>query len=300
MASEKSQWSVLELLNWTTQFFDKKNIESPRLQVELLLAHVLGWKRIDLYTRFDHVVPPDKLAEFKQLILQRTEHVPIQYILGTCEFHSLEFKVTPAVLIPRPETEVVVDALIARAKDKPGATVLDVGTGSGCIAIAAAKHLPAAELWAVDISADALQVAAENAKRHEVDSRIRFIQGDLFEPVSGLTFDFIVSNPPYVSEAEWPGLMPEVRDYEPRQALLAGPDGLDACRRIIPAGKAYLAPAGKMILEMGAGQADRIRQIAAESGLHVDEVILDDAKIERVIVLSCADSPAERKETAVP
>ena len=294
-----SQWSVLELLNWTTQFFDKKNIESPRLQAELLLAHVLKWKRIDLYTRFDYVVPPDKLAEFKQLILQRAERVPIQYILGTCEFRSLEFKVTPAVLIPRPETELAVDALFARAKDKPGATVLDVGTGSGCIAVAAAKALPAAEFWAVDFSADALQVAAENAKRHGVDSRVHFIRGDLFEPVSGQTFDFIVSNPPYVSEAEWPGLMPEVRDHEPHQALLAGPDGLDAYRRIIPAGKAHLAAGGKMILEMGAGQAGRIRQIAAESGLHVDDVIPDFARIERVIVISCADSPAERKETAV-
>lgn len=300
MASEKSQWSVLDLLNWTTQFFDKKNIESPRLQVELLLAHVLGWKRIDLYTRFDHVVPPDKLAEFKQLILQRAEHTPIQYILGKCEFHSLEFRVTPAVLIPRPETELLVEALIARAKGVTGAKVLDVGTGSGCIPVSAARDLPEAEFWAVDISADALEVAAENAKRHEVESRIRFIQGDTFEPVSGLTFDFIVSNPPYISEAEWPGLMPEVRDHEPRQALLGGRDGLDAYRRIIAGGTAHLAPSGKMILEMGAGQAGRIRQIAAEAGLHVDEIIRDFGKIERVIVISSANSPVEQKETAVP
>ena len=285
-AQSQQNWSVLALIDWTTQFFEKRNIESARLQAQMLLSHVLGWKRIDLYTKFDYVVPADKLAEFKKLIIERSEHKPIQYVLGKCDFHSLEFAVSPAVLIPRPETELLVDAVVARAKTVAGAKVLDVGTGSGCIAVTAAKLLPEAECWATDVSADALAVAAGNAKRHDVASRIHFLQGDLLEPVSGLAFDFIVSNPPYVSESEWAGLAPEVRDHEPRGALVGGPDGLDVYRRLVPDAVSRLAAGGRLILELAAGRCRPVQEIAEAAGLRTEEVIPDLQKIERVLVLA--------------
>ena len=296
MASQQKQWTVLNLVNWTKQFFEKHNIESPRLEAEVLLAHVLGWERIQLYTGFDRAVPPDKLAEFKQLIVQRSEHKPTQYILGRCEFFSLEFRVAQAVLIPRPETEHLVEALIERAREIADAKVLEIGTGSGCIVVAAATALPAAEFNAVDISDDALAIPRENARRHEVGGRIHFGQGDLFEPLVGRTFDFIVSNPPYVSEAEWRGLAPEVRDFEPRTALVGGADGLDVYRRIIPQAGEYLAPGGSLLLELPAGKAQEVREIAAQcSSLSVETTIHDHQDIERVLVLT-----ASRQEAAQP
>lgn len=294
MASEKT-WTVLALLEWTRQFFKNKNIESPRLEAELLLAHVLGWERIHLYTKFDYVLPADKLAAFKEMIVQRADHTPTQYILGTCEFYSLEFRVTPAVLIPRPETEHLVEALISRAKGQTAARVLELGTGSGCIVVAAAKALPLAEFVAVDLSADALAIAAENAAKHGVDSRIRFIHGDFFEPLAGQSFDYVVSNPPYIGEDEWRGLAPEVRDHEPRTALVGGQDGLDAYRRIIPAAPAHLQPGGRLLLELPAAKARLVRQIAEKTPLVEEETIPDYAKIERVLVLAMPqkDSAAE-------
>ena len=264
----------------------------------MLLSHVLGWKRIDLYTKFDYVVPAEKLAEFKKLIVERSERKPIQYILGKCDFHSMEFVVNPAVLIPRPETELVVDALVARAKPVAGAKVLDLGTGSGCIVVSAAKQLPEAEFWAADVSAEALAVAAENAKRHEVGSRIHFLQGDLFEPVSGITFGFVVSNPPYVSESEWAGLAPEVRDHEPRGALAGGPDGLDVYRRLIPQAIGHLAPGGRLILELAAGRCRPVQEMAETAGFSTEEVIRDLQKIERVLVLATAQPPQSAENAA--
>jgi len=289
MASQQKQWTVLSLIDWTRQFFENKGIESPRLEAEVLLAHVLGWKRIELYTKFDRIVPPDKLAEFKQSIVQRSEHRPTQYILGKCEFLSLEFRVTEAVLIPRPETEHLVEALIERAREIADARILDIGTGNGCIVVSAAKSLPMAEFWAVDLSEEALEIARENALRHEVDGKIHFLKGDLFEPVGGQTFDFIASNPPYVSEAEWEGLAPEIRDFEPRNALVGGADGLDAYRKIIPQAEKFLLPGGRLLLELPAGKASQIREIAARfSSLEVEAVIRDYRKIERVLVLAVA------------
>ena len=292
MASEQhdqKRWTVLALLQWTRQFLGKKGVESPRLEAEVLLAHVLGWDRVKLYTQFDHVVPADKLAAFKELIVQRAAHRPTQYILGRCEFMSLEFRVTPAVLIPRPETELLVEALVARARTMAAARVLDLGTGSGCIAIAAAKALPAAEVWAVDSSADAIRVAEENARLHGLigqdgPQRLRLLQGDLFEPVRGLAFDFVASNPPYVSEAEWQTLTPEVRDYEPKAALLGGPDGLDVYRRILPESVNFLAPGGRVLLELPAGKSEGVRRLAPPP-LVAEETLRDYQGIERVLVL---------------
>jgi len=294
MAPQQKQWTVLSLINWTKQFFEKKEIDSPRLQAEVILAHVLGWERIRLYTRFDYVVPTEKLDEFKRFILERSEHKPTQYILGRCEFFSLEFRVTQAVLIPRPETEHLVEALIDRAREIVDARILDLGTGSGCIAVSAAKSLPTAEFWAVDLSEEALTVAGENARRHGVDGRIHFVRGDLFEPVAGHTFDFIASNPPYVSESEWDDLPPEVRDFEPRGALAGGADGLDAYRLIVRQAEEFLLPGGRLLLELPAGKAADVRGIAAEtSSLSVEATIRDYREVERVLVFAVpAQGPA--------
>jgi len=295
MASPQRQWTVLALLNWTRQFFEKKMIDPARLEAEVLLAHVLGCERIHLYTGFDRVVPAPKLAEFKRLIIERSQHRPTQYILGRAEFMSMEFIVNEAVLIPRPETEHLVEALISRARELADAKILDLGTGSGCIPVSAARHLPEAEFWAVDVSDEALAVARRNADRHEVAERIHFLRGDLFEPVGGLSFDFIASNPPYVSESEWDELAPEVRDHEPRTALAGGPDGLDAYREIIPRAKEFLLPGGRLLLELPAGKAQAVREIAAQSsGLHEEETIRDYQDIERVLVLAAAPEDSWR------
>ena len=293
MASQRKHWTVLNLINWTKRFFEKNNIESPRLEAEVILAHVLGCERIQLYTGFDLVVPPEKLAEFKKLMIERSQHKPTQYVLGTCEFLSLEFRVTQAVLIPRPETEHLVEALVERAREIAEPKILDLGTGSGCIAVSAAKSLPDAELWATDVSEAALEVARENARSHEVEGRIHFLRGDVFEPVSGMTFDFIAANPPYVSEAEWQGLAPEVRDFEPRTALLGGDDGLAAYRRIIPQAENYLVPGGRLILELPAGKAGNVKDIAGRaSSLAVEEAIRDYQDIERILILTLAGEEA--------
>jgi len=295
MASQQRQWTVLDLLNWTRQFFEKKQITPARLEAEVLLAHVLECERIELYTGFDRVVPADKLAEFKRLIVERSQHRPTQYILGRVEFMSMEFIVNEAVLIPRPETEHLVEALVSRAREPADAKILDIGTGSGCIPISAAAQLPQAEFWAVDVSEQALAVARENAQRHNMAERIHFLHGDLFEPVAGLVFDFIASNPPYVSESEWDELPPEVRDYEPRPALAGGPDGLEVYRRIIPLAEEFLLPGGRLLLELPAGKAQAVRAIAEESTrLCEEETIRDYQDIERVLILAAAPEDIPR------
>ena len=236
----------------------------------LLLRHALGISHAVQLAAPERTLTPAQQATFDALILRRLTNEPIQYITGEQEFYGLTLRVTPAVLIPRPETEQLVEAVINEMKQaeldssRP-LRILDVGTGSGAIAIALARHLPHAQITAVDLCAAALEVAAANAARHGLTNRIRFVQSDLLDalPPDELPFDVIVSNPPYVPTADRDSLHPQVRDHEPAAALCAGPDGLDIYRRLIPQARSALRPNGLLALEIGHGQRDVIAALLA-------------------------------------
>jgi release factor glutamine methyltransferase len=270
-----------------------QTIDTARLDAEVLLGSVLGVDRAGVFSRLTQSLSASQYSEFWRLLQRRAKHEPLQYITGVREFWSLEFRVTPGVLIPRPETEILVETVLQLLSQAPSpkpqasSRVLDIGTGSGCIAITLAKELPQAELWAVDISPDALTVARENARRHGVEDRIHFLQGDVFPPLSHtpLLFDVIVSNPPYIARPEFTTLQPEVRDWEPHVALDGGSDGLDFYRRLVKEGHSHLRSGGWLVLELGAGQfSDVQRLIQAQSNLTVETSVRDYAGHERVIV----------------
>jgi release factor glutamine methyltransferase len=261
-------WTILALIRWADERFKKEGIATPRLDAEVLLAETLGMNRVGLYTNYDQPLQGDELARFKQLVLRRLHRQPVAYILGRREFWSLPLRITPDVLIPRPETETLVaEALqVLSPADQEDLHLLEIGTGSGAISIALAKELPAARITATDLSPKALSVAEENAAQNGVRGQIRFLRGDLFQPVpKAATFDLVVSNPPYITRGQLSSLMPEVRDYEPRIALDGGKDGLDFFRRALPAVAEYLRPGGWFLAEMGAGQDQQVLEIAAKN-----------------------------------
>ena len=269
---------------------------NPRLDAEVLLTHILGTQRAGLYARLHDPLPREHAEVFRRLVHRRAQREPLQYITGVREFWSLEFKVDPRVLIPRPETELVVEvalrlllhsalrtphsafhtplrpnfsighALRIPHSALPMSRVLDVGTGSGCIAVALAKELPQAEVWATDVSQDALAVASENARHHDVAERVQFCQGDMFAPVAEYHegFDLIVSNPPYIAHDDLAVLQPEVRNWEPRCALDGGVDGLDFCRRLLSEGPTYLRSGGWLVMEIGQGQSTEVMRLVRE------------------------------------
>jgi len=284
-ASRRGQvWSVQALLQWTTQFFESKGIESARLDAELLLAHALGWKRIDLYAHYDHVPSGEGLARFREMVKERGRRVPTRYLTGACEFYSIPLAVTPAVLIPRPETELLVERALALLPKDAVTTVADLGTGSGAIAIAVAAHRPLARVVATDSSAEALALARANAERHGLAGAIEFRQGHWFAALEpGALFDAVLSNPPYVAAGDLAAAMPEVRDHEPRLALDGGADGLDALRVIVAGAAEWLRPGGWLIVEIGAGQAQGVMRLATETGLYeAMQVAPDYAGIPRI------------------
>lgn len=261
-------WTIQALLQWTTRFFESKGIESARLDGELLLAHALGWKRIDLYAHFDHVPRAEALDRFREMVRARgAQRIPAKYLLGESEFFSLPLAVSPSVLIPRPETELLVErALEILPPDQP-ARAADLGTGSGAIAIAVAMHRPLVQVVATDVSAEALAVARANAERHVQAGRIEFRQGDWFAALeAGTRLDAVLSNPPYVATPDLERAMPEVREHEPRAALDGGPDGLAALRRLVAGTAEWLKPGGWLVLEIGAGQAAAVTQLANDTG----------------------------------
>ncbi|HWI41184.1 MAG TPA: peptide chain release factor N(5)-glutamine methyltransferase, partial [Verrucomicrobiae bacterium] len=255
-------WTIRKVLEWTRSYLTEKGVENARLESEWLLAHSLGTDRVGLYVSFDKPLEAAELAAFRGLVIRRARREPLQYILGTQEFFGLEFEVTPAVLIPRHDTEVLVEEALRVASG--AGTILDIGAGSGCIAVALAKKLPEAAVTAVDVSAEALAVASRNAARHGVS--VELLEGSLFGPVSGRKFDLVVSNPPYIPAGEIAGLQAEVKGFEPAGALDGGADGLDFYRAIVSAAPAHLNPGGWLILEVGAGQAGQVSRMLAEAG----------------------------------
>ena len=285
-------WRVVDLLDWTSQYFQQHAIPNPRLDAEVLLGHLLGKSRLQLYLDFEMPVFQEHLTPFRELIKKRIEHTPVSYLTNQKEFMSLAFYVDERVLIPRPETEQLVETILTTRTDKPQ-RLLELGTGSGVIATTLALHQPEWDITATDLSEDALAVAQKNAETHACATQIKFLSGDLFEPIrampqSGKTqFDWIVCNPPYVKKTEWETLSPDVRDYEPEIALFAGDDGFAVIRRLIAEAPEYLAPSGKLILEISDTQADTVRAlISAESAYYRCELIKDYAEKERIVLAS--------------
>ncbi|MDO8956569.1 MAG: peptide chain release factor N(5)-glutamine methyltransferase [Deltaproteobacteria bacterium] len=281
-------WTILKLIRWTDERFKKEGLTSPRLDAEVLLAESLGMDRVGLYTHFDQPLQPRELTRFKKRIQRRLAREPLAYIVGKREFWSLTFKVTADVLIPRPETEVLVAEALQVLVDAKRPTrswrILEIGTGSGAVSIALAKELPLASLVATDLSGKALAIARENALGNGVQERIQFLQGDLFAPLEeGSQFELILSNPPYVPRSHFSSLAPEVRDFEPRVALDGGKDGLAFFRRALPRVGEFLQPEGWFLAEIGAGQDPEVRKIAAENpDLDAFDFIPDLAGIKRV------------------
>jgi release factor glutamine methyltransferase len=281
----KKEWTIGELLDWTAGYLAKNRSEFPRLDAEVLLAHALGCRRIELYTRYAEPASAAVRQGFRELINKRIEGCPVAYLVGRKEFFSLPLEVSPAVLIPRPESEFVVMECLRFAKDLAEPTVLDIGTGSGNLAVTIAQQHKGARLTAVDISPEALEIAGRNASKHGVAERIVFLQGDLFTPVpAGTPFDFIVSNPPYIPGDDIAKLAAGVRDYEPRLALDGGPDGYAVFDRLIAGARDYLKPGGQLIVEIGAPQEATARQkIAAIAGYQLADTVHDYSGHPRVV-----------------
>ncbi len=261
-----SEWTLGRLLHWTTDFLKQRGSDSPQLDAQLLLAHARNCQRIELFTAYDEPASETLRAEFRDLVRRRAAGEPVAYLVGHREFYSMDFQVSPAVLIPRPETEFLVIAALDLVKKRrssaasgdPAATgsvsellIADVGTGSGILAACLARHLPQSRLWAIDADPAALQVARQNCTAHGVSQRVEFCCGDLLTPVPAeLRLDLIVSNPPYVSEREYAALAVQVRDYEPRGALVAGATGTEVIERLIPQAAQRLKPGGTLLMEI--------------------------------------------------
>jgi release factor glutamine methyltransferase len=278
-------WTVGALLDWTARFLAEKQCEFSRLDAEVLLAHALGRRRIDLYTHHDEIPTAEARETFRGLIRRRIEGCPVAYLVGRKEFFALDLEVSSAVLIPRPESEFVVMECLRLAKGMEKPAVLDIGTGSGNLAVAIAHQHAGAEVTAVDRSAAALEVAARNAAKHGVQARVRFLEGDLFEPLGERrNFDFVVSNPPYIATEDLGRLPSGVRDYEPVLALDGGPGGYTVLDRLIANARDYLRPGGHLIVEIGAPQEEHVRrQVGGFAGYHIAPTIYDYSRHPRVI-----------------
>jgi len=298
--------TVLEAIQKSAEFLGKKNVESPRLQTELLLAHLLKLPRMKLYLNFERALTPAETDALREFVKRRGQREPLQHIVGSTSFCGYEIAVNRHALVPRPETELLAEAgwsfLVTRHSSL--VTVLDFGTGTGCIAIALAAKCPNAKIIATDISADALALAKENAAKNNVSERIEFLQSDGFatlpkvgqasslssSAVQGagwkpaLLYDLIISNPPYIPSAEIETLQPEVRDFDPRGALDGGVDGLDFYRRISAEAKPFLKPDGKIMLEFGDGQADAIKNIFENEKWIVEAVKEDYSQRARILI----------------
>lgn len=290
-------WTILSLVLWSADYLASKGVESGRLDAEWLLASALGTERLQLYLKYDRPVGPEEREAFKQQLRRRACREPLQYILGRAAFRELELVVDPRALIPRPETEVLVEEVLAWAKDRKSGlgTVMDIGTGTGAVSVSLAVEGVCEQIVATDISEGALEVARLNAQRHGVEALLDFRRGSLFEIVdAGEAFDVIVSNPPYVATGERAGLQPEIRDWEPSEALFAGEDGLDVIQPLIAEAPEHLTDGGLLALEVGLGQAERVtRQIDDSGRFEPARVRRDLGGLPRVIM-------AERKTRATP
>jgi release factor glutamine methyltransferase len=287
--AQAETWTVGRLLTWTTDYLKQRGADNPRLDAEVLLAHARGCERIMLYTAFDEEVADDVRGRFRELVKQRAAGTPVAYLVGHREFYSLDFRVTPDVLIPRPETELAVVTVLDLLKERGAAQprIADVGTGSGAIAVTLAVQRPDSRVTATDASPAALAVARENAERHGVAERIEFVEGDLLAPLPAEpTFDVIVSNPPYVSQPEYDALPTEIKGHEPQMALLGGPTGCEVVARLIPQAAERLLPGGCLVMEFSPMvEAEVHRRLAADSRFTDARTVKDLASLGRLVVV---------------
>ena len=290
-------WTIQKLLNWVTEYLTEKGIDSPRLSAELLLSHILRLKRIELYTQFDKAVSKQQLDKLHDLVKRAGQNEPIAYLVGKTEFYSLELNITPDCMIPRPETELLIEHTIeflrtpplrVAGRTRPGKQpavslsnplVCDLCTGSGCVAVAIARNCPDVDIIATDICDAALNMAAQNVEKYQLGDRVKLLCGDLFDAIvpqlDVQKFDLIVCNPPYTKAAEFESLEKNIKAYEPRIALYAGEDGLDVCRRIAEKVDSFLKPGGALMLEIGYSQGQAVRQLLEQTGC------FDEIKIEK-------------------
>jgi release factor glutamine methyltransferase len=282
--------TVLEAIQRSTEFLARKGVDSPRLQTELMLAHLLQRPRMQLYLNFERSLTASEIDTLREMVKRRGQREPLQHILGTTSFCGLEIAVNRHVLIPRPETELLAERgwtflnQLSTLNPQPS-TALDFGTGSGCLAIALAHHCPAAHVEAIDLSPAALALARENAARHGLAERIRFLEGNGFAAVpAGSQFDLIISNPPYIPSAEIATLQPEVRDHDPSTALDGGPEGLDYYMSLAAEAARFLKPGGRLMLELGDGQAARVQEILQQQKWIVEALQEDYNHTPRVVV----------------
>ena len=292
--TQQLSWNVRRILHWTTEFFDRKGVDSPRLSAELLLAHVLKLPRIKLYTDHDRPLVDEELTAYRELVRRAAEQEPIAYLTGRAHFCDLELDIKPGVLIPRPDTETLVEVALNHCRHTPGMEsprILELCTGSGCIAAALANHLKTASLTAIDIEPAAIELAGHNFTQLGLTERITLMQGDLFIPlrdaVDPAPFSLIVSNPPYIRTGDLAGLDRSVRDFEPRRALDGGPDGLSFHRRILQGAPEHLLPGGLVMLEIAYDQAESALALAGQFPRFSNvRVIKDAAGHNRVLVLT--------------
>ena len=285
------QWTILKILQWTTSYFKSHHIDSPRLTAEILLAHILGIKRIDLYLRFDQPLSQEELGGFKALIKRRLNREPVAFIIGSKEFWGIDFDVTQDVLVPRPETEFLVEAALKQIPDalmSSSQRIVDIGTGSGAIIVSLAVNRPGHYFFASDISEKAIKIAVKNAEKNGVKDNISFFVAELFSSLqeNSEKFDLILSNPPYIAGSQIAELEPEVSKFEPLTALDGGVDGLDIIRNILQTAPVYLRQKGILMLEIGYDQRAAVEQMGIKSGHYSNvEFIQDYAGHDRVVVM---------------
>lgn len=274
--------TVLEAIKLSTEYLDKRGIESARLNAEIMLADIMNCKRFDLYLQFDKPLSEQEKNKYRNFLERRGKFEPLQYILGNCEFYGLRFNVNPSVLIPRPETELLVESVIENVNKNTKIRIVDIGTGSGNIAIALAKNLPEAEIRAIDISNEAIEVAKKNAELNQVQTQINFLNVDI-NNLENDNFNVIVSNPPYVSKKDYPNLQKEIMQYEPPIALTDNSDGLEFYRNISNAASKMLVKGGKLFFEIGQGQSKEVKEIMTENKFKNIQIKKDYSQIDRVI-----------------
>jgi release factor glutamine methyltransferase len=277
--------TVLESIKLSTEFLTNKGIESPRINAELMLANILNCKRLDLYLSFERPLNDEETNLYREFIRRRSKFEPLQYILGSVEFYGLEFKVNKSVLIPRHETEILVETILKSVEKDSALNILDIGTGSGIIAISLAKNLPASSITAIDSSDSALVIAKENAELNGVEKQIKFKSSDIItnEVDLGYPFDIVVSNPPYISMEDYKDLAPELRLYEPQIALTDNFDGLNFYRTITGKSKTLLNKGGKLFFELGQGQSKKVSDILQQANFSNIVIKKDYQNIDRVI-----------------
>jgi release factor glutamine methyltransferase len=274
--------NLTEAIDWAVDSLTAGCIEDPRFEAEILLTGALGIKKSELILYQSKIIEDKNLKRYQDLVKRRLKHEPTAYIIGTQPFLGLDIIVNRSVLIPRPETELLAEQALKVASSQLPVAIADIGTGSGCIAVTLAKRLPLAEVYGIDTSNDALKVAKKNAETHKVEGRCQFVKGNLLEPLKEKV-DLIVANPPYIPSGEISKLQPEVRDWEPRQALDGGKDGLDYIRKLLRESPKYLKPNGRLVMEFGFGQAAEIEKLAA-ANFAKSEIINDYAGIPRLLI----------------